>query len=325
MLGRKGGRALTGEDVVERPTSSLARRSSGDRHAVQTWSPGLCRMAGSIRDGFRREPVRFLAYTLAATSFVFMALPWIDLTISGWFATAGGDFPHARDPVLVAIRDINRQVPHLVLTAMAAILLAHAFGARFTWLARPHLALYVLGVYAIGSGLVVNLLKETIGRARPEDTLPFGGPAPYTLPWQFADACARNCSFSSGEAGSAAAMLSCVMLAPASIRTPLFWSLAPVAALFSLLRVAFGKHFFSDVVVSWLLVALVAVVLWRWLGKHAERIDLAVAGSGSPLAEAVSQRFWTTVEKVSKRRADRRAARAGLEPFPATGSSRPAR
>ncbi|MDN2579981.1 phosphatase PAP2 family protein [Aquibium sp. ELW1220] len=301
---------MTNEGVVDRSEPSSIRIPSRGRHSVQAWCIGLGRKAASIRDGCQREPVRFLAYALIATSFVFMAMPWVDLAVSGWFASAEGDFLHARDPILLAIRDINRKVPHLVLTAMAAILLAHAFGARSGWLVRPHQAIFVFGVYAIGSGLVVSLLKEMVGRARPEDTVPFGGTAPYTLPWQFADACARNCSFSSGEAGSAAAMLSCVMLAPASIRRPLFWSMVPVAIVFSLLRVAFGKHFLSDVVVSWLLVALVAVVLWRWLERHAETIDRATVGSGGPLAAGTRRRLQTATGMVSKWRADRSASRA---------------
>ncbi|WP_187968635.1 phosphatase PAP2 family protein [Aquibium microcysteis] len=281
---------MADEGVVEPSKPSFARiPSGGGRRILHDWGVGLRRQAVSIRDGVLREPVRFLAYGLIAASFLFVALPSIDLAVSSWFASPSGAFPHARDPILIAIRDINRQIPHIVLTAMAAILLARAFGARSIWLPRSHLALYVVGVYAIGSGLVVNLLKEVVGRARPQDIVPFGGAQPYTLPWQIVDACARNCSFSSGEAGSAAAMLSCVMLAPASIRTPLFWSLVPVAILFSMLRVAFGKHFLSDVVVSWLIVALVAVALWRWMRRNARAIDRRIEGSGLPLAQAASR------------------------------------
>ena len=215
-----------------------------------------------------------------------MVLPWIDVAVSDWFATSDGDFPLARDAILIAIRDINRLIPNTLLPTLAVILLVHAFNPGLDWLLRPHRALYVIGVYAIGSGLLVSLVKEIVERARPEDTIPFGGNAPYTIPWQLADACARNCSFSSGEAGSAAAMLSCVMLAPASIRQRLIWSLAPMAIVFSLLRVAFGKHFISDVVVSWLLVALVAVVLWRFFATHGDRIDRAIIGSGLPLTKS---------------------------------------
>lgn len=250
----------------------------------------LRRTAGSFGDLAQREPLRFLAYCLIATSFVFMVMPWIDLAVSGWFADSEGNFPLARDATLMAIRDVNRLVPRILLPTLAVIVLVHVFSPRFGWLLQPHRALYVLGVYAIGSGLVVSVLKEIVERARPEDTTAFGELAPYTIPWQLADACARNCSFPSGEGGSAAALMSCVMLAPASIRRPLFWGLLPLAIVFSSLRIAFGKHFLSDVVVSWLLVAMVAVVLWRWFGPRGETIDRAVTGSGLPLVTS-ARRF----------------------------------
>jgi membrane-associated phospholipid phosphatase len=248
-------------------------------------------MAAAHRGRWQREPLRFLAYCLIATSFVFMVMPWIDLAVSGWFFTADGDFPLARNPVLMAFRDVNRLVPRVLLPTLAVIVLAHAFSSRLGWLPRPHQALYVLGVYAIGSGLVVSLLKEIVARVRPEDTIPFGGTAPYTIPWQLADACARNCSFPGGEAASAAAMLSCVVLAPAPMRLPLFLVLVPFAFAFSMLRVAFGKHFLSDVVVSWLLVAIVAVALWRFLATHGARIDRAIIGGGLPLVGSTGRRL----------------------------------
>lgn len=316
-------RAVTGEEAVERPGQSPARRPGHSRGAWQIRGEEMLRKAVSFGDACRREPVRFLAYALIATSFAFMAMPWIDLAASGWFASADGQFGHARDPILLALRNVNRQVPQVLLPTMAAILIAHAFGARTGWLVRPHQALHVLCVYAIGSGLAVSLLKEVVGRARPEDTIPFGGSAPYTVPWQLADACARNCSFPSGEAGSAAAMLSCVMLAPPSIRKPLFWSLAPVAIVFSMLRVAFGKHFASDVVVSWLLVALVAVVSWRWLERRADGIDRAITGSGAPLAAAVARSLRTAVALLSRRRAARRTASAGDDGLRRAAFARP--
>lgn len=284
------GRDLKGGEIAAtvKPASAEGPPVPGDREP--DWTMRVRRTAMSFHERARHEPLRLLAYCLVATSFVFMVVPWIDLAVSGWFADADGNFPLARDATLVAIRDVNRLVPRILLPTLAVIVLVHVFSPRFGWLLQPHRALYVLGVYAIGSGLVVSVLKEIVERARPEDTTAFGELAPYTIPWQFADACARNCSFPSGEGGSAAALMSCVMLAPASLRQPLFWSLVPVAITFSMLRVAFGKHFLSDVVVSWLLVAMVAVMLWRWFATHGEKIDRAVTGSGVPLVTS-ARRF----------------------------------
>lgn len=234
-----------------------------------------------------RAPLRCLAYALIAVSFVFMALPWLDLAVSHWFAGPDGRFDLAADAKLVALREVNRAIPKLLLPTLAIIVLVQAFGARVSWLPKPHAALYVFGVYAIGSGAVVNVLKNVIGRARPEETIPFGGPASFSIPWQFADGCLRNCSFASGEAGAAAAMMAVVVLVPPRFRQPLFTLLLPAAVVFSLLRVAFGRHFISDVVISWLLVALVAVLLWRVFSRRGDGIDRTIFGAGRPLARVM--------------------------------------
>lgn len=280
------GRVLKGGEIAAtvKPSQAEGEPSPGGRKPDR--NVRLRRTAASIGDLAKREPLRFLAYGLIATSFVFMVMPWIDLAVSGWFADADGNFPLARDATLKAIRDFNRLVPNILLPTLAVIVLVHAFSPRFGWLLQPHRALYVLGVYAIGPGLVVSVLKMIVERARPEDTIAFGELAPFTIPWQLADACARNCSFPSGEGASAAALMSCVMLAPASMRRPVFWTLLPAAIAFSSLRIAFGKHFLSDVVVSWLLVALVAVLLWRWIAANGEKIDRTITGSGLPLVTA---------------------------------------
>lgn len=280
---------LKGGKVVASAKLPSAESGSRGGDVRSHWKARLGRKAAVLQDGWQREPLRFLAYCLIAASFVFMVIPWIDLAVSGWFFAPDGGFPLARNSTMAAIRDVNRLVPRILLPAMAVIVVVHAFSTRPGWLPRPHQALYVFGVYAIGSGLVVSLLKDIVGRARPDDTIAFGGNAVYTIPWQLSDACTSNCSFSSGEAVSAAAMMSAVMLAPAPMRRPLFWTLAPLAILFSLLRIAFGKHFLSDVVVSWVLVAMVAVVLWRWFVTHGETIDRAVTGSGLPLARSLGR------------------------------------
>ncbi|MFN3547385.1 MAG: phosphatase PAP2 family protein [Mesorhizobium sp.] len=286
------GRVLKGGEIAAtvKPPSAEAEPSPCDRKPDR--NSRLRRTAASSREFAQREPIRLLAYGLIALSFVFMVMPWIDLAVSGWFADADGNFPLARDATLMAIRDVNRLVPRILLPTLAVIVLVHVFSPRFGWLLQPHRALYVLGVYAIGPGLVVSVLKMIVERARPEDTIAFGERAPFTIPWQFADACTKNCSFPSGEGASAAALMSCVMLAPASMRRPFFWGLLPLAIVFSTLRIAFGKHFLSDVVVSWLLVAMVAVLLWRWFAIHGEKIDRTITGSGLPLVSS-ARRFFS--------------------------------
>lgn len=262
---------------------------------------GCAAATSDLRAFALRAPVRLLIYLLVAFSFVFMAFPGIDLAVSGWFAGPSGSFPLSDDDTLVLVRDINRLIPKLLIPGLVAILLLHAFRPQTTWLVRPHQALYVVSVYALGGGVVVHFLKNFVGRARPEDVLAFGGSDVFTVAWQLSGACLRNCSFSSGEAASAIAMLSAIVMVPSFIRRPLFWLLLPFAVFFSLNRVAFGSHFLSDVVISWLLVSIVAVVLWRVFSAHGARVDLAVIGAGRPLAARLARGMSVLVNVAGPR------------------------
>ncbi|MBC8129562.1 MAG: phosphatase PAP2 family protein [Rhizobiaceae bacterium] len=276
--------------AVARLTATAVR--TGARRAARDIVIPTVRAAVVELPGFaQRAPIRFLSYLLVGLSFLFMAFPGIDIAVSGLFAAPGGGFPLSDDPLLVAIRDFNRLVPKLLLPGLAAVLLLHAFRPAASWLLRPHQALYAVAVYAVGGGIVVHFLKNFVGRARPEDIVVFGGTELYTVAWQLSEACMRNCSFSSGEAASAIAMLTLAVIAPGPWRGGFLAVLVPVGLVFSLNRIAFGSHFLSDVVVSWLLVAIVAVALHRAIFARAEAIDRAVIGAGQPLANRVLYRL----------------------------------
>ena len=207
--------------------------------------------------------------------------PGLDLWTSGLFAAPDGGFPLSGDPGLVALRDLNRALPVWIVLGLLAILLVRSLGdgSSARRLPRPSLVLYVLGTYLAGPLTIVHLLKNTVGRARPQDVLAFGGEDAFTSAWQLSDACLRNCSFSSGEAASAAMLPLLALLLPRRLRLPALVALGLFAVAVSFNRIAFGSHFLSDVLVSWLLVALCAVAIFRLGAGHAERIDAAVDGT----------------------------------------------
>ena len=123
--------------------------------------------------------------------------------------------------------------------------------------------------FLLGPGLLVNgLLKEHWGRARPRDVAAFGGEDAFTPWWQPADQCASNCSFVSGEAsaGAALALVLWVWLSPRVPRAPLLAALLLLVAASGGMRLAKGAHFASDVLMAWLLTALVGLALRRLLG-----------------------------------------------------------
>lgn len=257
---------------------------------VQDRAPGLARFLAATLAFARERPLRFLGLLTLCLSFLFMAVPGIDLTVSGWFADGPAGFPLAEDETLRGIRDLNRFLPKLLLGALGLILLLHALSPSFSRLVRPHKALFVLSLYGLAGGVAVHALKNVVGRARPQQIVEFGGDGAFSVAWQLSDACTRNCSFSSGEAASAMAMLAFALLLPRRYQMRAFALLLPVALLFSLNRIAFGSHFLSDVVMSWLIVLMVGIWLWRRFRAKAEAIDRAVLGCGRPAA-ATSARW----------------------------------
>ena len=107
----------------------------------------------------------------------------------------------------------------------------------------------------------------------------FNGQWQFKQWWESGGECPKNCSFFSGEAATAF-----WTYAPASLAPPAWRPLAYVGAtLFGLatggLRVAFGGHFASDVLVAglvtFLLIWLVHGLLYRWPSTRTtdERIE----------------------------------------------------
>jgi membrane-associated phospholipid phosphatase len=248
-------------------------------------------MAG-LADRAETAPVALLLQILFALSFVFMAVPGIDLAVAGWFAGAEGGFPLQASPALNLVRQLNQGLTLALLALAALSLLGAAADWPTRWLIRPYKALFLLAVYAVGPGIVVNLvLKNLFGRARPREITEFGGSLAFSGPWQFPGGCDGNCSFTSGEAASAAALLAVGLIVARSWRPLVLAALALPAAAFSLNRIAFGGHFLSDVVLSWLIVAIAMLLIWPFFATAAASIDRSVAGTGATARQFVIARL----------------------------------
>ncbi|CDM57084.1 phosphatase protein [Rhizobium favelukesii] len=64
--------------------------------------------------------------------------------------------------------------------------------------------------------------------------------------------CMSNCSFVSGEAAGAGWVFCLIFLIPQPARSALALPLAAVSFLAPAMRVAFGAHYLSDVILGWL-------------------------------------------------------------------------
>lgn len=213
--------------------------------------------------------VRALAVALIGTAVLFTAAPALDLAVSALFYRPGAGFWRADLALSAAVRAAAWRLSEaMILVAVAGLVLAAA-RRRIAGIA-PRVWGFVLLLYALGPGLLVNLLlKSHWGRARPADVAEFGGSLPFTPPLVVSDACARNCSFVSGEAAANAAFAIALAVAIRAVRPPLrpaavaavTWAGAAVALAGSFQRIATGRHFLSDVLFAALLVAALAILL----------------------------------------------------------------
>jgi lipid A 4'-phosphatase len=205
-----------------------------------------------------------LIVALAAVLAIFAIWPGLDLAVSrdfyvdGHFSGSGAAAKFGRD--------FFRTAPLALLIVMLIAYAVRRLGGSVPYAPSGRAALFLAATMTIGPGLIVNLgMKDHLHRPRPVHVQDFGGEAPFKPWYAFDGACEKNCAFSSGEAAQAFWMVAPALLAP-----PPWRPLAVAAALAfgfgaSLLRLAFGGHFLSDVTVGALIALIVVFAVKRAL------------------------------------------------------------
>ena len=211
-----------------------------------------------------RAVFAYVALT-ALTLAVFAIWPNLDLAVAHVFYDGGGFIGH--DALDRLGRDVFRVTPFVVLALYAGLWLARRLGRWSGWAPSGRAMVFLVATIAVGPGLVVNLgLKDHWHRPRPIQTQEFNGPNAFKPWYDDQGGCRKNCSFVSGEAATGF-----WMAAPASVLPPPWRAPAVVAAFAfgiaaSLLRMAFGGHYLSDVLLGGLLTLIIIeiarVMLW---------------------------------------------------------------
>jgi lipid A 4'-phosphatase len=124
---------------------------------------------------------------------------------------------------------------------------------------------FIFGSVFINLLIFVNLiLKNMWGRARPNDILQFGGKESFSPWFELSNACNTNCSFVSGDAAVGFSLIILFFITKNKI---FFWGSLVAGLSIGLIRILEGGHFFSDVIMSGLIVYLLTSVQFYFFKK----------------------------------------------------------
>ncbi|OYU16730.1 MAG: hypothetical protein CFE34_19455 [Rhodobacteraceae bacterium PARR1] len=224
-----------------------------------------------MRDSSRLRAI--VLWLIAATLAVFTLFPGIDPAVSALF-WSGSRFAVNSNQTIETLRYGLWNLTLMTFAIVLAGLIRAAIRAQNVAHLPVHIWAFFSATFAVGPGLVVNLLlKEHWGRARPFQTTLFGGEKHFTPPWDMTDQCLRNCSFVSGEVAGTTALAVVMVVAAWHLRAHLsrlsFLTLVIVAPLLVVLsalqRISAGRHFLSDAILAALFTLLIAVQMYRWI------------------------------------------------------------
>jgi len=214
------------------------------------------------------------ALTLTAMSavvfIVFGIWPGLDLWVSGLFFASKTGFDGFASGTWNQLRLAIWRVSEIVLALSILAYLAQRIAPFPLLRATRHLSGFAAALYLLGPGLLVDvLLKPLWGRARPAQVTDFGGSLAFTPPHVLSHQCTSNCSFVAGEMAGAVALAVVLFLVVDRMKGRITLSQQRIAQGLILLvplfvgvqRIAAGRHFLSDVLLSTIFVLLCAVLL----------------------------------------------------------------
>ena len=217
-----------------------------------------------------RQQALTLTAMAAVVFFVFGIWPGLDLWVSGLFFASKTGFDGFASGTWNELRLAIWRVSEIVLALSILAYLAQRIAPFPLLRATRHLSGFAAALYLLGPGLLVDvLLKPLWGRARPAQVTDFGGSLAFTPPHVLSHQCTSNCSFVAGEMAGAVALAVVLFLVVDRMKGRITLSQQRIAQALILLvplfvgvqRIAAGRHFLSDVLLSTIFVLLCAVLL----------------------------------------------------------------
>jgi lipid A 4'-phosphatase len=233
----------------------------------------------------------FVALSLAlVVGLLFGIYPELDLKLAALFYDpATKSFPLKLNRAAAIMRDGAMWLAWaMALPALAALAIKFVRPDR-RLLMSGRAIIFLLLTLTLSAGVFTNLgFKSYWGRPRPVVVTQFNGSEAFVPWWDPRGTCGRNCSFFSGEGATAFWTFAPAVLTPPAWR-PLAYAAATLFGITtSVLRMAFGGHFFTDVaaagLVSFLVIWLAYAWIYRWPSTRLTDADVesVLARLGSP-------------------------------------------
>ena len=212
--------------------------------------------------------VRWLAAAAVLAALLLQFVPAIDTGVSRLFYDGRG-FPAETDAAVKLLRRLAQVPGYVLAAAMAASLASRLLRRRWLFGLDRKAIVYLLAVALAGPVVLVNgVLKEHWGRARPYQTVEFGGTRAHTPPFVPTDQCTTNCSFVSGEVSYGFAFVALGFLLAGRARRRAFAAAVGFGLVLALIRVSQGGHYLSDAAFAALFTVTIAWLFHHWLVRE---------------------------------------------------------
>jgi lipid A 4'-phosphatase len=213
----------------------------------------------------------FIALGLAlVVGLLFGLYPELDLKLASLFYDpATKSFPLKSNAAAAFARNAAMVIAWgLALPAIVALIVKLVRPDR-PLLISGRAVMFLLVTLVLAAGILTNLsFKSYWSRPRPVVVTEFNGPLGFVPWWDPRGHCDKNCSFFSGEGATAFWTYAPAALTPPPWRPLAFAAATAFGVTTSVLRMAFGGHFFTDVaaaaLVTFLVIWLVHGYIYRW-------------------------------------------------------------
>ena len=245
---------------------------------------------------------------------LFGAFPQLDIEISRLFVSPETGHFVMLDALYAGrmswpahMRDASMWLVGALAIATGAALAIKCIAPKTRMRIAPRAVLFLLGTLALAPGVLANVvLKEHWGRPRPIAVHEFGGPETFVPWWDPRGSCTHNCSFVGGEASGAFWTLAPAALTPAPVRVFAYAAAIGFGGAVGALRMAFGAHFFTDVifagVFTFLIIWIVHGALYRWrataIGDAA--LERAIERAVLPIHAAALRLFARAIRRTRR-------------------------